>query len=158
LAEKQHDIAELERQTSHIQTFQPSMMPGLLQTAEYARRMLSASFNVTPADIQARIERSAVLYDESKRFDFLLTEWVLSWRPGGLNLAAQLSHVRSIATLPNVNIHVVRGSDVPALHPFVIWDGRLVTVETYHAELQTDDVERYQEVWQQLSTGAQDLA
>jgi transcriptional regulator with XRE-family HTH domain len=46
LAEKQQEIAELEQQASQIHTFQPSMIPGLLQTADYARRMLLRSSQV----------------------------------------------------------------------------------------------------------------
>jgi hypothetical protein len=49
------------------------------------------------------------------------------------------------------------------LHPFVIWhlpDERLVTVETYSAELQVRDeadLARYQQVWQRLSQTARPL-
>lgn len=40
LAEKQREIAELEREARHVRTFQPTMIPGLLQVADYARRVI----------------------------------------------------------------------------------------------------------------------
>jgi transcriptional regulator with XRE-family HTH domain len=158
LAQKQFEIAELERQTLHVQTFQPTMIPGLLQTADYARRMFEmrmVEMAYEPGDVAravaARLERQTVLYDTSKRFDFLLTDGALRWAD-----QAQRDRLRSVATMPNVTI-AVTGAPFPYLHPFVIWhlaDERLVTVETYSAELQVRDeadLARYQEVWQRLS-------
>jgi transcriptional regulator with XRE-family HTH domain len=161
VAQKQTEIAELERQASHIQTFQPAMIPGLLQTADYARRLLVDAFpDSTPHDIQARLERQSILYDEGKRFEFIITAAALQWRPENVNLQAQLAYLDSTATLPNVNIRVlpVGAPSPPVLHPFVIWElpGEvLVSVETYSAELwvrEAADVARYQHVWSQLAS------
>jgi Domain of unknown function (DUF5753) len=72
---------------------------------------------------------------------------------------AQRDRLQSVATLPNVTISMT-SAPFPFLHPFVIWhleDERLVTVETYSAELQVRDdadLARYQEVWQRLSQTA----
>jgi hypothetical protein len=156
LAQKQLEISELERQTLRLQTFQPTMIPGLLQTADYARRMIEMAYE--PGDVAravaARLERQTVLYDTSKRFDFLLTDGALRWAD-----PAQRDRLRSVATMPNVTISLTTAA-FPFLHPFVIWhlaDERLVTVETYSAELQVRDeadLARYQEVWQRLSHAA----
>lgn len=163
VAQKQTEIAELERQASHIQTLQPATIPGLLQTADYARRLLIDAFpDTTPEDVQARMERQSILYDEGKRFEFIVTEPALQWRPEGVNLQAQLAYLKSVATLPNVSIHVlpVGAPSPPVLHPFVIWQlpaETLVSVETYSAELwvrETADVARYQQVWGQLLESA----
>lgn len=161
VAQKQTEIAELERQASHIQTFQPAMIPGLLQTADYARRLLVDAFpDSTPQDIQARLERQSILYDEGKRFEFIITAAALQWRPGSVNLQAQLAYLDSAATLPNVSIRVlpVGAPSPPVLHPFVIWQmpsEPLVSVETYSAELwvrEAADVARYHQVWSQLAS------
>jgi hypothetical protein len=163
VGQKQTEIAELERQASHIQTFQPAMIPGLLQTADYARRLLVDSFpDTTPQDVQARLERQSILYDESKRFEFIITAAALQWRPESVNLQAQLAYLNSAATLPNVGIRVlpVGAPSPPILHPFVIWElpaETLVSVETYSAELwvrEVADVARYQRVWSQLQSVA----
>jgi Domain of unknown function (DUF5753) len=163
VAQKQTEIAELERQASRIQTFQPAMIPGLLQTADYARRLLVDSFpDTTPQDVQARLERQSILYDESKQFEFIITAPALQWRPESVNLQAQLAYLNSAATLPNVSIRVlpVGAPSPPILHPFVIWQlpgETLVSVETYSAELwvrEAADVARYQQVWSQLQSVA----
>lgn len=156
LAQKQVEIAELEQRTLHIQTFQPTMIPGLLQTADYARRMIEIAYE--PGDVAravaARLERQTILYDASKRFDFLLTDGALRWAD-----QAQRDRLQSVATLPNVTVSMTT-APFPFLHPFVIWhleDERLVTVETYSAELQVRDeadLTRYEEVWQRLSQTA----
>ena len=105
LAHKQVEIAELEQRTVRIQTFQPTMIPGLLQTADYARRVMEMAYD--PGDVAravaVRLERQAVLFDTSKRFDFLLTDGALRWVDH-----PQRDRLRSIATLPNVAIFVPR--------------------------------------------------
>jgi transcriptional regulator with XRE-family HTH domain len=166
LAERQEEIADLESRARHIQTFQPAMIPGLLQTADYARRMLTDAFpGATAPDIQARLERQSILYEAAKRFDFIITEAALRWSPPGVNLNAQLSYVSSMQTLPNVSIRMLPtgAPSPPVLHPFVIWhleDEALVSVETYSAELwvrEAADIERYRAVWSQFAEAAQEM-
>lgn len=83
-------------------------------------------------------------------------------RQPGPVMDAQRDRLQSVATMPNVTLSVTTAS-YPYLHPFVIWqleDETLVTVETYSAELQvreTEDVERYSEVWRRLSERARRL-
>jgi transcriptional regulator with XRE-family HTH domain len=86
LRHRQVEIAERERQASAIHVFQPTMVPGLLQTAEYAKRVMeqgnpSAQQDIAEA-VEARLERQRILYDESRQFEFLITEGALRWRPG----------------------------------------------------------------------------
>jgi len=162
LAGKQQEIKELEQQAQHITTFQPVMVPGLLQVAEYARRVIEMAYQ--PGDVgravAARMERQAVLYDQSKQFDFIITEGALRWRPGPAELMqAQLDRLISVASLPNVTLSIVPlgEASIPFLHPFVTWHleaETLVSVETYSAELWVTDVQdvaRYKEVWDRLS-------
>lgn len=165
LAGKQQEIAELERRAKHIRTFQPVMVPGLLQIAEYARRVAEMAYE--PGDIgravAARLERQSILYDQTKQFDFLITEGALRWRPGPAALMRpQLDRLISVASLPNVRLTVVPlgEAQIPFLHPFVVWeldDETIVSVETYSAELwvqEAADVARYLEVWERASQGA----
>jgi transcriptional regulator with XRE-family HTH domain len=164
LAGKQQEIQELERQASRITTFQPVMVPGLLQTADYARRVIETAYQ--PGDIgravAGRLERQAILYDQAKRFDFLITESALRWRPRGVDMRPQLDRLMSVASLPNVTLAVVPQGEalIPHLHPFVMWEleeGTVVSVETYSAELwvrEAADVARYQEVWERASVSA----
>jgi transcriptional regulator with XRE-family HTH domain len=150
LTERQREIGELEKQATSICVFQPTMVPGLLQIADYARRVMSHGNPSDQADIDAavqkRLERQTILYDKTKRFEFLLTETALRWRPGPPEMMrAQLDRLVSVANLPNVEFGVIP-LEVEApdayLHPFVIFelaDDPLVTVETYSAEMQVSD-------------------
>ncbi|MFF5176622.1 Scr1 family TA system antitoxin-like transcriptional regulator [Micromonospora sp. NPDC000316] len=69
-----------------IRHFETVYVPGLLQTADYARRILTEMVelhNLDIADVDAavasRMQRQHLLYDTSKRFEFLLAEPVLRW-------------------------------------------------------------------------------
>lgn len=163
LAEKQHEVEELERQASHVFIFQPSMIPGLLQVPEYARRLLVTGFpdEDHAQAVAARAQRQAVLYDTSKRFDFLITEGALQWGWDDLQ-PAQRDRLSAAASMPNISIKIVSPGSTPYLHPFLIWEmpeETLVTVETYSAELtvtEAQDVATYRQVWQRLSEGAHD--
>jgi transcriptional regulator with XRE-family HTH domain len=164
VSEKQHEIHELEQQATHIQTFQPVVVPGLLQTADYARRVMSMGYSgpADPPSVAARIERQSILYDTNKRFEFLITEGALRWQPGDFDMAPQLDRVMSLATLPNVSISVVPfgAASTIFMNQFVIWHletETMVSVETYAAELwatEPADLARYRQVWERLSEGA----
>lgn len=164
LAEKQREIAELERQAKRILTFQPVVIPGLLQVPDYARRVMAMGYagEADPRAVAARLERQSILYDDSKRFEFLITEGALRWRPGDMNMRPQIDRLISAANLANVTLGIVPFDQAPTvfLNQFVLWelpDESLVTVETYSAELTvTDaaDVARYREVWRRLSETA----
>jgi hypothetical protein len=150
LTQHQRELGELEQAARGIVVFQPTMVPGLLQIADYALRVMSQGNPMAQADIaQAvaeRLERQTILYDPTKHFEFLLTETALRWRPGPAELMrAQLDRLMSVASLRNVSIGVLMlDQEAPDafLHPFVIFeldDEALVTVETYSAEMQVND-------------------
>jgi transcriptional regulator with XRE-family HTH domain len=150
LTQHQREIGELEREASAILVFQPTMVPGLLQVADYARRVMAQGNPSSQADlaqaVAQRMERQAILYNQGKRFEFIITEGALRWRPGPLELmAAQLDRLVSVASLPNVALGVLMlDQEAPDayLHPFVIFeleDAALVTVETLSAELQVNE-------------------
>lgn len=136
----------LEAQMSMLRLFQPALVPGLLQTPEYIRAVLrrhDLSEDVLTRTINGRLERQAVLYDNSKSLRFIITEPVLRWRivPPQM-MAAQLDRIVSMSRLPHVDIRVVplriQQHDI-ANHAFVIRDDRMVTIETVHAEVVVTD-------------------
>jgi transcriptional regulator with XRE-family HTH domain len=102
----------LESSASVVRQYQDDVMPGLLQTAEYARAILSV-FNVDPELIkqkmEVRIKRQSILEPATgTRFHFILEEAVLRRAPGGPEvMRAQLERVREIGRQPNVSISVV---------------------------------------------------
>jgi transcriptional regulator with XRE-family HTH domain len=162
-ARKQRQIAEIEAQATHIRTFQLALIPGLLQTAEYMRRVFRSGMD--PAEIArmvaARQERQRGLYDDSKRFTFVLTEGALRLRPGPVDVVrAQLHHLASLSTLASVELGVIPWTaevpDVP-LHGFHVYDSRLAVVglETSTATF-TDphDISHYLELFESLQHAA----
>jgi transcriptional regulator with XRE-family HTH domain len=82
----QTDVRALEANARRISNFQPSLVPGLLQTAEYARRVFTLADVVGGQDyagaVAARMSRQEILFDEDRRFEFLVTEGALRWRLG----------------------------------------------------------------------------
>lgn len=146
LAARNLEIGQAEQETTHLQNFQPAVFPGLLQTADYARRVLALLDMSGERDLAAavavRMERQTVVYDQGKRFEFLLTEGALRWRPGPAGLMlAQLDRLLSVATLPNVTVGVLpHRQEQVALHTngftiFDVPDDPFVLVETLTQEL-----------------------
>jgi transcriptional regulator with XRE-family HTH domain len=160
--QQQNRRAERDTEADGFAFFQSEVVPGLLQTPEYARRVLEVQSQVPaaglPAAVLARLNRQAVLFDESKQLDFVITEAALRWRPGTISVTlAQLDRVASVASLPNVSVGVVpwpAQAIAKPLHSFVIVrypDAPEVQVETLTAELtitEPDDVALYEEMFQ----------
>ncbi|GAA5076881.1 transcriptional regulator with XRE-family HTH domain [Thermocatellispora tengchongensis] len=171
-AHLQDDIREQEDQARLVRVFQPTLIPGLLQTAEYARRVF-ALFDPPYSDgdlamaLAARLQRQLALYQESRRFEFLITEAALRCRPGPPRLLlAQLDRVASVSTLENVTIGLIphnREAVVFPSHGFTIYDtdigddaaeGTFVEIETTHVRLtahDAEDVAIYTRQWSLLS-------
>ncbi|MBT2413141.1 helix-turn-helix domain-containing protein [Streptomyces sp. ISL-12] len=143
----QNTIKAIESSTALLRLFQGQLIPGLLQTPEYA----TAVFSLPPAlpeetkarTVAARLERQTTLYEDGRSFHFVICEHVLRWlicEPAVM--ATQLDRVVSLSRLPNVSIGVVpltgRMPDFP-MTCFSIHDDRLVIVETFHSEITTRD-------------------
>ncbi|MYV57795.1 helix-turn-helix transcriptional regulator [Streptomyces sp. SID3212] len=138
---KQQQVQALESQTALLRLFQPSLIPGLLQTPEYVRAVFARK-GLSEAQLErtigARLARQGVLYAEGKEFRFVITESVLRWRiVPPLVMVGQLDRLISVSRLPGVDIRIVALSasqtDFPG-HSFSIKDDRMVTVELVHAE------------------------
>ncbi len=144
----QEGVQDQESTATRIRIFQPSVVPGLLQTAEYARRVIAMfhqqyETSDPAAEIASRLERQLALYDTGRHFDFLITEAALRWRPGPVQmLLAQLDRIASISTLENVSVGLIPLSveaTTLTTHGFVLYEGEeeneWVTVETIHADM-----------------------
>ena len=109
-----------------LSNYQPAAIPGLLQTPAYARRLLCSGPRGVPPDladrVMSRIERQRVLYDEGKRFRFVIPEAVLRWPHGPPDDPAvpdehreQLARVEWAAGRPNVEVGIL------PLRPVAVW-------------------------------------
>ncbi|MEV0308961.1 helix-turn-helix domain-containing protein [Nonomuraea fuscirosea] len=165
----QDEIREQEDQAHVVRVYQPTIVPGLLQTAEYARRVFSLfdppySEGDLPMVVAARLQRQLALYDESRTFEFLITEAALRLRPGAPRLLlAQLDRVASLSTLENVRIGLIP-QDGEALvcpsHGFTLYESdgsagdSFVEVEVTHMRLtvrDADDIATYHRQWSVLT-------
>ncbi|WP_425824596.1 helix-turn-helix domain-containing protein [Streptomyces fractus] len=147
---QQSVAAEYER-SSVIHGFESATVPGILQTADYARHVFTryADLHRSPQDteaaVRARIKRQELLYDDSKRFEILIGETALRSLicPPSV-LAAQLDRLWGLVGLDTVHLGVIphiASLKIPPTVPFWIHDERLVMVETWHAELWIDDAD-----------------
>lgn len=107
------DWVEIEERATEICWWEPLLIPGLLQTPEYARAVLSSWRRDNGDDIEgkvtARIERQAILDRASPpELRALLGEPVLPHCVGNAEImAGQLDHLAEMARRPNVTIQVV---------------------------------------------------
>jgi transcriptional regulator with XRE-family HTH domain len=140
LAGRQHEIAALESSATIVRNTQ-HIVPGLLQTADYARHAMGLA-NVSgqgdlTAAVGARMRRQEILYDPARRFEYVLPESALRWRlaDNDAGMRAQADRLLSVDSLPNVSIAILPFTVPPPAWPtaFVIYEipGQpLVVVET----------------------------
>ncbi|PZG39997.1 XRE family transcriptional regulator [Spongiactinospora gelatinilytica] len=151
LAAIQEDMRDLEARTQLFRVFEPGLVIGLLQTAEYARnvfakvkRLYSAAEEIDAA-IRVRMQRQEILYDGRRRFRFLMPEAALRYRLAPLNvMRGQLDRLLAVSTLPNVEFGVVPfEAPLPSavLNGFWIYNETLVGVATRTKELMLRDPE-----------------
>ena len=151
LAAVQDTVHDLERTAKTLRHFQPCIIPGLLQTAEYARRILTfadPSSDIGQA-IAARMARQRLLYEPDRSFEFLLTESALRYRPGPEHVfTAQLDHLAAVVTLNTISFGVMPANAEMHAIPrcaFILYEDRIddrppfAFVETPHASLSASD-------------------
>ncbi len=164
---RQNELADLDQRTSLFRVFESTVIPGLLQTAEYARvrfaegiRVFNLTNDINEA-VQGRIQRQQILYRPDKRFHFVLTEASLRMRlcPPEVMLG-QLDRLVSLSALPNVKLGIIGFRTQYATSPwhgFWMYDSDRVLVETYSAALtlaQPPEIELYARVFDELAAVA----
>jgi hypothetical protein len=163
----QHQSMQLYERTRHFRIYEPGVIPGLLQTPEYAEARLRriAEVRGVPDDIaeavKVRMARQHVLNSKDRRFAVVLEEWALSARIGAPDMmAAQLAHLMTACFRHNVSLGVVPLDADRTMWQspgFWMFDDAQVTVETPTAELtitQPREVQIYARVFAELSTMA----
>ncbi len=162
----------LEAEAVAISDFQSSVVPGLLQTADYARAGHEAylprlSTDQIERNIEAKLKRQSLLTQASPpTFAVVMDEAVLHRVVGGLRvMGAQLDRLIEAACLPNVAMQVIPFA--VGYHPglesnFNILDlpapaASVVFVEGLAGSMyfeRPDDLKRYREVFERLQTVA----
>ena len=104
--------AEYEMSATAMRTWSPVVMPGLLQTEEYAAALVSVSPKVTPDKVAERVanrlarQKRVLFRDDPPRASFLIGITSLRSMPPRI-MTGQLRHLLEVAALPNITIQVV---------------------------------------------------
>lgn len=135
----------LYQRTRHMRVYCSNVIPGLLQTQGYAEALFNTIADVVgapndaPEAAAARVQRSNVLHDGSKRFALLVEEDVLHFPFGdAATMAGQLDHLLTVMSLPTVSLGVIprhAPRRVWTLEGFLVFDHTRVQVETLSANI-----------------------
>jgi transcriptional regulator with XRE-family HTH domain len=149
---------QLVRGGDRIRSCQVLVLPGLLQTRDYARAQKLAAWRPLGIDatgvedtIDAAMRRQEALYDRTKTFEFYFTAAALDYWPCPASvMAGQYDRLLTASHMPNVTIGIVPPRTQLAAIPllgFLIVDD-LAVVEMPHAEdvRRGDDVSFYRRV------------
>ncbi|MFJ8141795.1 helix-turn-helix domain-containing protein [Streptomyces sp. NPDC096013] len=166
------DFISLESQASTLRTLETSVVPGLLQTPEYARAVTRAAVGGPDNDgperldalVQVRMARQDVLRaDPPLALSVVLDEAVLRREVGGPGvMARQLDRLVEAARLPQVRLQVLpfaAGAHIGVTGPFVIFsfpstsDLDVVVLDHLTSSLyleRKEDLEAYSEAFSTL--------
>ena len=135
----QDRIGRIEEASTVARSFSPNVIPGLLQSAAYARALLrwaGWSPEITEQALAGRLNRQRRLDDEqsSRRFVIITTEGGLGWAAGPPSMMIeQLERIAAATYRPNVQVGIVpfgRPAEVFPLHSWDLFDQRAVIVGT----------------------------
>ncbi|MBT2451280.1 helix-turn-helix transcriptional regulator [Streptomyces sp. ISL-43] len=162
------DAALAEEQRAQvIRVYETSVVPGIFQTADYARHLFthSARLRRSPRDVEdavrARMRRQEVLYQRGQKYRVIIWEATLYAVIGSPEvMLGQLDRLAGIIGLDTVTLGVLPFSaslDLTPKHGFWIHDDRNVIVETLSAEMELkepDDVALYLRLWDYYDSAA----
>ncbi|MEV6790916.1 helix-turn-helix transcriptional regulator [Streptomyces sp. NPDC051320] len=163
----QDAIGAQHERTTVLRGISASVIPGIFQTPEYARSVLSryADLHGVVRDIEggvaSRMRRQEGLYSREKQYHVLLWESALHVRIcPPMVLADQLDRLMSVNGLSTVELGIIPLTaevKIAAGDDFWIHDDRLVIAESWHTEMWLDspeDVTLYRKVWDTLAAAA----
>ena len=169
------DLISLEAEARTIRTYEQELVPGLLQTPEYARAVLRIGRPTETAEqidrrVEVRIERQEVLTRSDPpppRFNVVLSEGVLRRPVGGYDvMRKQLEYLMRPRDRANVTVQVLpfdAGVHPSMMAPFTMItfpdtdDLGVVNVENATGTLfleEPAEVRFYDEIWSTLQVSA----
>ncbi|WP_040784368.1 helix-turn-helix domain-containing protein [Nocardia pneumoniae] len=168
LPHRQKQSIATEAKTNLMRWYEPVVVPGLLQTPPYAEailRMVLDFYEDPPGDLEpglaARLERQQVLYRGNHRFYFIIAEQVLRTPVGTVDvMLEQLDRLLTAMSLPRVVLGILPTKadyQTPVMNNFVMFDSRMVQVETISAELtitQPSEIAVYEKAFHRLKDQA----
>ncbi|MER6612927.1 helix-turn-helix domain-containing protein [Streptomyces xantholiticus] len=158
---RQKKSLPLYQKTEVFRIWEPNIIWGTIQTAEYAETIFGEASHLfgTPSDTEAavakRLERQGFLYKGDRIFNVLLGEQALYSNHGGSEvMRAQLDRLMAVLALPRLSLGIVPRSAPLGIwvgHGFSMFDDKLVMVETYSAEMsvtQPGEIEVYMKAFE----------
>ncbi|GAA4535432.1 helix-turn-helix domain-containing protein [Amycolatopsis samaneae] len=163
---RQRELADLEQRAREIRHVLPVIPTGLLQTPAYLDHTGGGPTGSVPPEERAartanRLARQQTLDDPDKHFTFVLTEAAVRHRLlDDRELAGQARHLAELDEMATVSIQVIplrrRVRWLP-LNVFVIYDDKLVTIETDAGLIvlrDPRDIQHHLELFTQFSASA----
>ncbi|NUP19889.1 MAG: DNA-binding protein [Streptomyces sp.] len=150
--------------TEQFRVYSSTLVPGLLQTEQYAAAVLrnSARFHeVAQGDsaeaARARVERSRVIHAPGRLADFVIEESVLRCQIADPDvMTAQLGYVMTADALAGVSIGIIPSTAHERVWPretFHIFDDTIVTVELVSSSvevIQPSEIDLYVKAYGEL--------
>jgi len=163
----QATLSQIDERTKFYRGFDNTVIPGLIQTPEYARARFAQVVMVhkIPNDIneavKARMQRQEMLYRPDKRFHFVLTEAALRYRLVTPDIMlGQLDRLMAMTSMRNVRLGIIDFKTqyvTDPRHGFWVLDDHLVRFESYSAEInlrQPQEIELYTNIFEHLAAVA----
>jgi len=169
------NLIGLEAEAATIRSYEPELIPGLLQTADYARAVIRSG---RPSDttgeierrVEVRLERQEVLMRTDPpppKVSVVLNEGVLARRVGGPEvMRAQIEHLMRERDRANIIVQILpfsSGEHPAMLGPFYMLtfidpaDTGVVNVENVtgaHVLEKPEEIRAYEEVWHAIQAKA----
>lgn len=141
---RQQASIKWESEARILRSFEPVLIPGLLQTADYAAGILRKviDFQQIPNDldqgVSKRMERQAILYQRDHLFHFIIAEQALYTTVGDdQTMIGQMDRLLAVQGMPRVTFGIIpfMAPFETATTSFLMFDSKMVLVEGITAEL-----------------------
>lgn len=160
------DLAELESRTTHVRVHDPLMIPGMLQTEDYARTVMNSvdsEHRNIDHGVEFRIARQRVL-PELQAYHAVIHESALRVRIGDTKvMRKQLLRLVEVARLPHVTLQIFpfeMGPYSTYSRSFILFGGPTPELDTLYREHATsadfisdgDRITEYARMFERLSS------
>lgn len=141
----QESAVPLFERTRHFRVYCSNVVPGLIQTDDYARALLTAitEFRQIPNDVaeavEARMARSHVIREGDHRFALIIEEDVLYYGYGDAHvMAGQLGYLLAVMAFPSVSLGIIPRTAARRMWPietFMVFDDERAAIELLSADV-----------------------
>jgi transcriptional regulator with XRE-family HTH domain len=105
---------EAERQAQQMRCYQPTLIPGLLQTENYARAMIRTDDMICDDEVEKRLavrmDRQSILFQpDHPKYVAVIEETVLRRADEGFRglMTEQIAHLLECAERPHIHVHML---------------------------------------------------